>query len=118
MEEAHGAVVIDPQVITTVVRQVAETTPGVARLAAGLSKDMRHVFRRRRATRGVSVTSEDGAVTVDLFVVATPNTVLLPLGQTLQHQVQRALTDVVGVPVRAVNVHFTDVDDPLMSVEM
>lgn len=113
MDETFGAVIISPQVITTVVRQVAESTHGVARLSASLSGRMTRVLRGNRSASGVDVKVEDGAVTIDVFIVAMPNTQLLPLGQSLQHEIHRAISDVVGMPVRAVNVHFADVQDLL-----
>lgn len=113
MSETVGAVIISPQVITTVVRQVAENTPGVARLATSVSGRMSRVLRGSRSASGVDIQIEDSAVTVDVFVVALPNTQLLPLGQTLQKEIYRAISDVVGMPVRAVNIHFADVQDPL-----
>lgn len=113
MDETSGAVIIAPQVITTVVRHVAEATPGVARLSSSLSGRMRHVLRGRRSASGVDIDVEDGAVEIAVYIVAMPNTQLLPLGQTLQREIHRAISDVVGMPVRAVNVHFADVQDPL-----
>lgn len=112
MDETLGAVVIAPQVITTVVCQVAESTEGVARLSTSLSGRMSRVLRGSRSASGVDIQVEDGAVTVDIFVVAMPNTQLLTLGQNLQHEIHRAISDVVGMPVRGVNVHFADVQDP------
>ncbi|TAH49938.1 MAG: Asp23/Gls24 family envelope stress response protein [Chloroflexota bacterium] len=113
MDETLGAVVISPQVVTTVVRQVAESTDGVARLSTSLSGRMSRVFRGSRSASGVDIQVEDGAVTIDVYVIALPNTQLLALGQALQREIHRAISDVVGMPVRAVNIHFADVQDPL-----
>ncbi len=113
MDETLGAVVISPQVVTTVVRQVAESTDGVARLSTSLSGRMSRVFRGSRSASGVDIQVEDGAVTIDVYVIALPNTQLLVLGQALQREIHRAISDVVGMPVRAVNIHFADVQDPL-----
>jgi uncharacterized alkaline shock family protein YloU len=115
MDEPTGAVLIAPQVITTVVRQVAESTPGVASLATSFSGRMSRMFRGSRSASGVDADVEDGAVTIDVYIVAMPNSALLPLGQTLQNEIHRALADVVGMPVRAVNVHFADVQNPFDS---
>lgn len=112
MEDFSGAVIISPQVITTVVRQVAESTTGVAGLSTSLSGRIPRVLRGNRSASGVDVDVEDGAVTIKVYIVAMPNTQLLPLGQTLQKEIHRAISDVVGMPVRAVNVHFADVQDP------
>lgn len=113
MTETTGAVIIAPQVIITVVQQVAESTPGVARLSTSLSGRMSRVLRGTRSATGVDVRVEDGAVSIDVHLVAMPNTQLLPLGQVLQHEIHRAISDAVGMAVRAVNVYFADVQDPL-----
>src|SRR5258708_38963893 len=99
MDETLGAVVIAPQVITTVVRQMVESTKGVARLSTSLPGRMSRVLRGSRSASGVDIQVEDGAVTIELYVVAMPNTQLLALGQTLQHEIHRAISDVVGMPV-------------------
>jgi uncharacterized alkaline shock family protein YloU len=113
LDETVGAVVIAPQVLTTVARQVAESTPGVARLATSFSGRMTRVLRGSGSASGVDVNVLDGAVTIDLYIVAMPNTALLPLGQTLQTEIYHAIYKVVGMPVRAINVHIVDVHDPL-----
>lgn len=112
MDDTAGAVLIAPQVITTVVRQLAESTTGVARLATSLSGRMSRVLRGSRSASGVDVLVEDGAVTIDVYIIAMPNTALLPLGQTLQNEIHRAVFDGIGMAVRCVNVHFVDVQDP------
>ncbi len=112
MDETIGAVIIAPQVITTVVRQVTEATPGVAYLSSSLSGRMSRVLRGSRSASGIDVSVQDGAVSIDVYVVAVPNVPLLPLGQTLQREIHSAISDVVGMPVFAVNIHFADVQNP------
>ena len=53
-------------------------------------------------------------LTVDLHVVAESEANLLRLGQALQSEVSRAIQDMVGMEVLAVNVHIHDVDFPLL----
>ena len=112
MEDTPGSIVIAPEVLTTVVRQVALETPGVINLSSSLPGRMSRVFRGNKSSRGIDIQLEDGAVTVDIFIIAERNIVLLPLGQTLQREISRAISDVVGMPVHAVNVHIDDVGDP------
>jgi uncharacterized alkaline shock family protein YloU len=113
MEDTPGSIVIAPEVLTTIVRLVALETPGVVGLSSTLPGRMSRVFRGNKSSRGIDVQVEDGAVTVDLYVIAERNVMLLQLGQTLQHEISRAISDVVGMPVHAVNVHIDDVGDPL-----
>jgi uncharacterized alkaline shock family protein YloU len=112
MEETAGSVIIAPEVLMTVVRLVAMETPGVVSLNSTLPGRMSRVLRGTKSSRGIDVQIEDGAVTVDVYIVAERSVVLLPLGQTLQREISRALSHVVGMPVRAVNVHIEDISDP------
>jgi uncharacterized alkaline shock family protein YloU len=112
MDDTPGSIVIAPEVLTTIVRLVALETPGVVGLSSSLPGRMSRVFRGNKSSPGIDVQVEDGAVTVDIYIVAERNAVLLALGQTLQREISRAISDVVGMPVYAVNVHIDDVGDP------
>ncbi len=112
MEDTSGSVIIAPEVLTTVVRQVTLETPGVVGLNSTLPGRMSRVFRGNKSTSGIDVQVEDGAVTIDVYITAGRDVVLLPLGQTLQREISRAISDAVGMPVRAVNVHIEDISDP------
>jgi len=62
----------------------------------------------------VRIEVEDEAVTVDLYVIVEPGVNMHNLGQTIQAEVTRAINDMVGVAVRAVNIHIQDVEEPLL----
>jgi uncharacterized alkaline shock family protein YloU len=63
---------------------------------------------------GVKIEVEDDAVTVDLHVIVEPGANMYKLGQDIQAEVTRAIHDMVGVTVRAVNIHIQDVEEPLL----
>jgi uncharacterized alkaline shock family protein YloU len=112
VDDTSGSIIIAPEVLTTIVRLVALETPGVVNLSSTLPGRMSRVFRGNKSSRGIDIQVEDGAVTVDVFVIAERSAVLLTLGQTLQREISRAISDMVGMPVHAVNVHIDDVGDP------
>lgn len=112
--ENIGAVIIAPEVLMDVVRLTALASPGVA----GLSPDQPNRFSRMvngKVSRGIRLEIEDGTVAIDLHIVAEPETPMLPLGQMLQREISRAIQDVVGMPVRQVNVRIEDVADRAMA---
>jgi uncharacterized alkaline shock family protein YloU len=114
MQQALGSVVIHPTVLTTVARLTSLATPGVARLSTDKRLNMERMLGRTGRGSGVDLVIKDNCVTVDLYVVAEPEANLLQLGQTLQSEVSRAIQDMVGMEVLAVNVHIQDVDLPLV----
>jgi uncharacterized alkaline shock family protein YloU len=57
---------------------------------------------------GVEVDIEDGQVSVEVYLIAKREVDLLQMGRQLQGEITRAIEDIVGMPVRAVNVHIED----------
>ncbi len=109
-EENVGAVTIAPEVLMDIVRLTALATPGVAALSPDHPHPMSRMFSGK-VTRGIRLELEDRTVSIDLHIIAEPETQLLPLAHTLQREVSRAIQEVVGMPVRAINIHIEDVAD-------
>jgi uncharacterized alkaline shock family protein YloU len=112
MEENLGNVTVAPEVLLSLVRLTALATPGVARLYAGMPSGVHRLFSGKVA-EGIKIEIEDHSVTIDLYIVAEPDAQMLTLGQTLQREINRAIHDVVGMPVKEVNIHIEDVADRL-----
>ena len=110
MEESLGTVTVAPQVLMQLVRLTALATPGVARLSSENPSGVQRLFKGK-ASEGIQIEIEDHSVSIDLFVVAEPDVQMLPLGQALQREVSRAIQDVVGMPVKEINIHIDDVAD-------
>jgi uncharacterized alkaline shock family protein YloU len=114
MEQALGTVTIHPTVLTTVARLTSLATPGIARMSDEWRLNVERMLGRPGRESGVDIVITDNVVTIDLYVVAELEANLLRLGQTLQDEVSRAIQDMVGMEVSAVNVHIQDVDFPLV----
>ncbi len=112
MEENLGSVTVAPEVLISLVRLTALATPGVARLAPNFSTGVRRLFGGK-AAEGIEIEIEDHAVSIDLYVVAEPDAQMLQLGQALQREINRAVHDVIGMPVKEINIHIEDVADQL-----
>lgn len=109
VEGKLGTVRISPQVLATIARLTTLSVPGVASLHHDFSTDVDRLFRGKGGGGGVSVQVVDGAVRVDVGIVAEKDTNLYDLGLEIQSQVSRAIKDMVGMPVLAVNVHVANV---------
>jgi uncharacterized alkaline shock family protein YloU len=110
--ESRGTVTIAPWVLHTIVRMAALATPGVARLGGGWLADAERLLGRPGGSSGVEIEVQDNAVTVDLYLVAERGANILKLGQILQTEITRAIQDMIGMEVSAVNVHIQDVVCP------
>jgi uncharacterized alkaline shock family protein YloU len=111
--EGQGKVTIAPSVLTTIVRLTALEQEGVYRLAPVPAKypwpPMRGLLTGSRADEGILLGIGDEGVSLELHVVAEANANMLKLGETLQSEVIRAIEEMVGLPVKSVDVYIDDV---------
>ncbi len=108
MEENLGTVRISPQVLATIARLSTLSINGVVRMSRDFSRGMDR-FLGKGGGEGVRIEVVDDAVSVDIHIIAAQNVDLYKLGRTIQSQVARAIKDMVGMPVLAVNVHVENV---------
>lgn len=109
MDEIIGKVTIAPEVLTTIVRQTTLSQPGVVRLSGRTPNGMSRLLGRVAVGEGLRITIGEETIAVELYLVAKADENLLQLGQTLQNEITRAISHMVGLGVSAVNVHIEDV---------
>lgn len=104
-----GKVTIAPDVLVTTARLTALAVPGVARLVStpGMGSGLQ--------SAGVGIKVVEDRVYVRLAVVTEPDANMLSVGRQIQREVTRALQDMIGVEVQAVDVHIEDVAFPSRS---
>lgn len=98
-----GKISVATEVLVTTVRLTALAVPGVARLVAPPG------MGRLLQASGVKLDVVDDQVFVEIFVMTDPDVNMLSVGRKIRAEVTRALQDMVGVEVGAVNVHIEDV---------
>jgi uncharacterized alkaline shock family protein YloU len=108
MEEIQGKVTVAPPVLTTIVRQTTLEQRAVNRLAV-LPAKMRGLRAGSALEEGILVGVTSEGVRVEVHVVAEPGVNVLKLGATLQNEITRALEEMIGMSVVAVDVHIDDV---------
>lgn len=108
MDEVQGRVTISPGVLTTIVRLTALEQRGVSGLAPAAPR-VRGLLSGGAVDNGVFVQVTDQGVYVEVHVIARSGANLLKLGETLQAVITRAVEEMVGMSVRAVDVHIEDV---------
>jgi uncharacterized alkaline shock family protein YloU len=108
MYEALGKVTIAPTVLTTIVRLTTLDQRGVHALAPFPPK-VKGLLAGGAAEEGIFVEVTDEGVLVDVHVVAESAANMLKLGEALQTRITRAIEEMVGMPVSAVNVYIDSV---------
>jgi len=109
-EKQLGRIIIAPDVLVTIARLTALATPGVARMGGNWAGEVSRLLGHKVGDGGVAISVEDQEVSADLYVVAQQQVDLLAMGHQLQANVTRAMEEIVGLSVRAVNIHIQDVE--------
>ena len=108
MYELHGRVTIDPEVLLAIARLTTLEVPGVTRLVAGRVRELLH----SPAAEGIQINVENNRVRADLYVAIQADKNLRQVAKDIQSQVARAIRDIVGMDIAAINIHIEDVDYP------
>jgi uncharacterized alkaline shock family protein YloU len=108
MDDVEGKVTVAPNVLTAIVKQTAVEQRGVHHLAP-LPQKMRGLLAGAASEEGIFIAITEEGVRVELHVVAESATNMLKLGSALQNSIVRAMEEMVGMRVAAVDVYIDDV---------
>jgi uncharacterized alkaline shock family protein YloU len=103
-----GKTTVAPEVLVTITRLSALSVPGVSRLAP-VSGGVNRLFRHGDGD-GVRISVEDNTVNIDLYVVLKQDVNIREVSRNLQHQVARAIQEMVGMEAGNINIHIEDID--------
>ncbi|GAB4578932.1 MAG: hypothetical protein Fur0022_16690 [Anaerolineales bacterium] len=102
-----GKTTIDPGVLHTIARLAALRVDGVSRLSpvpGGVNR------LTRRGQEGIRIEVEDSRVDVDVYVILRAGTNVREVSRTIQNDVARAISEMVGMEVGQIGIHIEDVD--------
>lgn len=102
-----GKVTIAPDVLITIARLTTLETPGVSRMhpvPAGVSRLW------KGSPDGVDIDIQDDQVNADIYVVLKNDVNMREVSRTIQHNVSRSISQMVGLLVGRVNIHIEDID--------
>lgn len=107
-QRAEDTVAIAPGVLLTITRHAALAVDGVARMGTtpgGVNRWM----RRTPLSEGIRIALEDNSASVDIFILTRADVNIREVSRRVQDAVTRALTELLGMDTRIVNVHIEDV---------
>ncbi len=109
MEPTLGTVRIAPQVLHTIARMTTLAVPGVSRMSDDLPASVDRFLKGKTGKAGVHMEIVDDAVSVNLYIIVEQQVNVYQVCREVQEQVARAIKDMVGMPVLAVNVYVENV---------
>lgn len=107
-KKTQGKITIAPDVLITIAKLSTLSIPGVASLAINAG-GVNSLFDKG-LSEGVQIKVEDNKVYTDLFVTLKPDVNVLEVSHAIQHQVSRAISEMVGMDVGKVNIHIEDIE--------
>ena len=109
MKSIPGTVTIAPEVLVTIAQLTTQDVSGVHHMSEDWTRKANRFLGNERVGDGIQIQVEGNQVTIDLYVVVDQDVNMLELGRKIQSEVTRAVVEMVGMEVRAVNVHIEDV---------
>jgi uncharacterized alkaline shock family protein YloU len=107
--EPQDTITIAPSVLIAIVKHAAELADGISMMAE-IPVNVGRIFRGHSMGSGVVLAIDDQRVVVDMYVIVKPDVNMSKVSRTVQDNVRRAIQELVGMDVDAVNVHIADVD--------
>ena len=104
-----GSVNISEDVIAIIAWEAMREVEGFGGPAAGIPGDLAELIGRRSASRGVRIVKEEASVSVDVYITVRFGYSVTKVSRDIQEAVSKAVQDMTGVPVSAVNVNVTGI---------
>jgi uncharacterized alkaline shock family protein YloU len=105
---AAGKTTIAPDVLITITRLSALSVAGVSRVER-LSGGVDRIFDKP-STEGVKITVENNTVYADVYLIVYKNINIREVCHSVQAQISRAISEMVGMDVGNINIHVEDID--------
>ena len=102
-----GKTTVAPDVLVEIARMAALNVKGVSDMAP-ISGGVNRLFRRG-IVDGVRITIEEDTVFADLYVILENGFNIRDTSRTIQKQVNRAITEMVGMQVGEVNINIENI---------
>ena len=100
-----GSVSISEDVIAIIAWEAMREVEGFGGTPASLTAELQDLIGRKNAARGVRVTMEESSVALDVYVSVRAGYSVTKVARALQEAVGKAVSDMTGISVSAVNVN-------------
>ncbi|MFV0516799.1 MAG: Asp23/Gls24 family envelope stress response protein [Aminipila sp.] len=109
-DEKLGAVKISDDVIAICAVNAALSTKGVAGLSGGLTDTIsRNLLGKEPIKKGIKLSKENEEVSIDIYVIVNYGVKIPEVAWNVQKNVKKELSNIVDIPVKAINIHVQGV---------
>jgi len=107
---SQGSTTIAPEVLLTIAQLTTLNVSGVSRLSHIQATNVNRIFKPGQYREGIKIEIGDDVVNADIYVILKNDVNVREISHNIQHEVTRAITDMVGMTVGRVNIHIEDID--------
>lgn len=104
-----GSVSISEDVIAIIAWEAMREVEGFGGTPASLTGELQDLIGRKNASRGIRVISGESGVTVDAFVSVRSGYSVTKAARAIQEAIGKAVRDMTGINVNAVNVNVSGI---------
>lgn len=108
-----GKTTIALDVLLTIAKLSALNVQGVSRLSSTHGDDVKSIFKRGHHDEGVFIEVKDDAVFADLYIILNNDVNVRDVCRSIQREVSRAISEMVGMQVGRINIHVKNIDYPV-----
>ena len=105
----QGKTTVSPDVLVTIARLSALSVPGVSRMAH-IPGGVNRLFKRGIGD-GVRIEVKDNVVVANLYLILKQHVNIREVSRNVQHQVGRALQEMVGMDIGGIEIHIENIDE-------
>ena len=109
---SQGTTTIAPEVLLTIAQLTTLKVNGVSRLSH-VQSGVNQLLKRTQKREGVMIEVDDDVVHADIYVILINDVNVRDVSHNIQHEVSRAVSEMVGMTVGRVNIHIEDIDYPM-----
>jgi uncharacterized alkaline shock family protein YloU len=109
---SQGTTTIAPEVLLTIAQLTTLNVHGVSRLSH-VQSGVNQLLKRTQKREGVMIEVEADVVHADIYVILNNDVNVRDVSHNIQHEVSRAVSEMVGMTVGRVNIHIEDIDYPM-----
>jgi uncharacterized alkaline shock family protein YloU len=111
-DPSQGITTIAPDVLLTIAQLSTLNVNGVSRLGH-VQTPVNQLLKRTQRREGVAMEMVDDVVYLDIYVILKNDVNVRDVSHNIQHEVARAISEMVGMTVGRVNIHIEDIDYPM-----
>ena len=106
IESTLGKIDVSPRAIASIAGEAVLSCYGVVGMSSATLRDgIAEILKEDHYYRGVDVRVENGAISIDLYVVVEYGTRISEVSQNVMESVKFGVERALGMPIAQVNVH-------------